>query len=213
MPDPGNGIIDIPSNYAWAGYPKELNRGYIQSWNFTVQRELPWKFTGQIGYVGTHSTRQLGLRDINAGQVIGAGEEGRPLQQLYGRTASTVFLQPVGTGQYNSMQAQLHRRFADGLSLSVNYTLARAKSDNENSSFTPNVQARGVLEPQLRAHQHRSHPQRGHHQLVGTPVRPRPTVAEGRRRAFVHRGRVAGEQHDQHDERSTLHACSPTTRR
>ena len=63
----------------------------------------------------------------------------------------------------------------------------------------------GVLEPQLRAHQHRSHPQRGHHQLVGTPLRPRPAVAEGRRRAFVYRGRVAGEQHDQHDERSTLH--------
>ena len=158
MPDPGNGIIDIPSNYAWAGYPQELNRGYIQSWNFTVQRELPWKFTGQIGYVGTHSTRQLGLRDVNAGQVIGAGEEGRPLQQLYGRTASTVFLQPVGKGQYNSMQAQLHRRFADGLSLGVNYTLARAKSDNENSSFTPDVQAVAYLEPQLRAHQHRSHP-------------------------------------------------------
>ena len=141
VPDPGNGIIDIPSNYAWAGYPKDLKRGYIQSWNFTVQRELPWKFTGQIGYVGTHSTRQLGLRDINAGQVIGAGEDGRPLEALYGRTATTLFLQPVGSGQYNSMQAQLHRRFADGLSLSVNYTLARGKSDNENSSFTPNVQA------------------------------------------------------------------------
>ena len=39
------------------------------------------------------------------------------------------------------MQAQLNRRFADGLSLNVNYTLARGKSDNENSSFTPNVQA------------------------------------------------------------------------
>jgi hypothetical protein len=141
VPEPGNGIIDIPSNYAWAGYPNELNRGYIQSWNFTVQQELPWKFTGQIGYVGTHSTRQLGLRDVNAGQVIGGGEGGRPLEQQYGRTASTVFLQPVGKGQYHSMQAQLHRRFADGLSLSVNYTLARAKSDNENSARTPEVQA------------------------------------------------------------------------
>ena len=141
VPDSGNGIIDIPSDYAWAGYPQKLDRGYIQSWNFTVQRELPWHFTGQVGYVGTHSTRQLGLVDINAGQIIGAGEDGRPLQQRYGRTATTVFLQPVGSGQYHSMQAQLHRRLADGLSLSVNYTLARAKSDNENSSGTPNVQA------------------------------------------------------------------------
>ena len=54
--------------------------GYIQSWNLTVQRELPWHFTGQIGYVATRPTRQLGLVDINAGQVIGAGDEGRPLR-------------------------------------------------------------------------------------------------------------------------------------
>ena len=94
VPDPGNGIIDIPSNYAWAGYPKDLKRGYIQSWNVTVQRELPWKFTGQIGYVGTHSTRQLGIRDINAGQVIGAGDEGKPLEAAYGRTATTFSCNP-----------------------------------------------------------------------------------------------------------------------
>jgi hypothetical protein len=32
------------------------------------------------------------------------------------------------------MQVQLNRRFTDGLSLSVNYTLSRGKSDNDNSS-------------------------------------------------------------------------------
>jgi hypothetical protein len=136
LPDPGNGVLDIPSDYAWAGYPENLDRGYIQSWNVTVQRELPWSFTGQIGYVGTQSTRQLGLLDVNAGQVIGAGDEGKPLEASYGRTASTVFLQPVGKGRYNSLQAQLQRRFAGGLSLGVNYTWSKAMSDNENSSLS-----------------------------------------------------------------------------
>jgi hypothetical protein len=135
VPPEGNGVLDIPSDYAWTGYPKDLNRGYIQSWNLTVQRELPWKMTGEIGYVATQTTRQLGLVDINAGQVIGAGDEGKPLEALYGRTASTVFLQPVGNGNYHSLQAQLRRRFADGLSLSVSYTWGKALSPNENSSF------------------------------------------------------------------------------
>jgi len=85
--------------------------------------------------------RQLGLVDINAGQAIGAGDDGKPLQALYGRTASTVFLQPVGNGRYHSLQAQLARRFADGLSLGVGYTWSKAMSPNENSSGTPNVQA------------------------------------------------------------------------
>jgi hypothetical protein len=134
-PAEGNGILPIPSDYAWQGYPKDLDRGYIQSWNFTIQRELPWHFTGQVGYVATRTTRQLGLLDINAGQTIGAGEKGRPLLQQFGRTASTVLLQPVGNGKYDSMQVQLQRRFSEGLSLAANYTLGRALSPNENSSW------------------------------------------------------------------------------
>ena len=146
VPAEGNGILDIPSDYAWQGYPKDLNRGYIQSWNVTVQRELPWNFTGQVGYVATRTTRQLGLLDINAGQVIGAGEDGRPLLEQFGRTASTVLLQPIGNGKYDSLQVQLQRRFVDGLSLGVNYTLGRGISVNENSSGTPNVQAQQFLD-------------------------------------------------------------------
>jgi Carboxypeptidase regulatory-like domain len=146
VPAEGNGILDIPSDYAWTGYPKKLDRGYIQSWNLTVQRELPWSFTGQIGYVATRSVRQLGLVDINAGQVIGAGESGRPLLTEFDRTASTVLLQPVGTGRYDSMQAQLARRFVAGLALNINYTWGKAISPNENSSFTPNVQAIAYLD-------------------------------------------------------------------
>jgi hypothetical protein len=134
VPAEGNGVLDIPSDYAWQGYPKDLNRGYIQSWNVTVQRELPWSFTGQVGYVATRTTRQLGLLDINAGQVIGAGDDGKPLLTQFGRTASTVLLQPIGNGKYDSLQVQLQRRFVDGLSLGVSYTLGRALSPNENSS-------------------------------------------------------------------------------
>ncbi len=145
VPPEGNGVLDIPSDYAWGGYPKKLDRGYIQSWNLTVQRELPWSFTGQIGYVATRSIRQLGFVDINAGQVIGAGEEGKPLQARFGRTASTVLVQPVGNGRYDSMQVQLQRRFTSGLSLNVSYTWGKAISPNENSSFTPNVQALAYL--------------------------------------------------------------------
>ena len=134
VPSEANGILDIPSDYAWTGYPKKLDRGYIQSWNLTLQRELPWNFTGQIGYVATRSIRQLGLVDINAGQVIGAGDEGKPLLARFGRTASTVLLQPVGTGRYDSLQVQLQRRFTAGLSLNVSYTWGKAISPNENSS-------------------------------------------------------------------------------
>jgi len=141
VPDYGDGILDIPGDYVFQGLPKKLDRGYIQSWNFTLQRELPWGFTAQAGYVATRSTRALGLVDINAGQIIGAGEEGRSLYSKYGRTAATIMLQPVGTAHYDSLQAQLQRRFSAGLSLTVNYTLGKAVTPLENSDWMPETQA------------------------------------------------------------------------
>ena len=123
VPAEGNGVLDIPSDYAWAGYPKELDRGYIQSWNLTVQRELPWKLTGQIGYVATRSMRQLGLVDINAGQAIGAGDDGKPLAAALRQNRVHRVPSARRQREYHSLQAQLQRRFADGLSLGVGYTL------------------------------------------------------------------------------------------
>ncbi len=36
-------------------FPKYMNRGYYQSWNFFVQREFSPTLTAQVGYVGTHA--------------------------------------------------------------------------------------------------------------------------------------------------------------
>ena len=52
-PDLGDGIIDIPSSVTVNSLASNFRRGYIQSWNFTLQKELPWGFTGQAGYAGT----------------------------------------------------------------------------------------------------------------------------------------------------------------
>jgi len=141
VPGVGNGIVDLPSDVGWQGLPQNLRRGYIQSWNLTVQKQLAWGFTGQAGYVATRSVRQLGFLDINAGQVIGAGEAGRPLVTKFGRVAGTTLVQPIGTGHYDSLQSQLQHRFGQGVELTVNYTWSKAISPNENSSFTPNIQA------------------------------------------------------------------------
>ncbi|MCI0392195.1 MAG: TonB-dependent receptor [Acidobacteria bacterium] len=142
QPDLGNGVIDIPSDIGFAGLPKKLERGYIQSWNLTLQKELKYGFVGQAGYVATRQTRMLTeYIDINAGQVIGAGDSGRTLFPRFGRVATTFELRPVGTGQYNSLQASLQRRFSQGLGLTVNYTWGKAINVISNSDSTPAIQA------------------------------------------------------------------------
>jgi hypothetical protein len=144
-PDLGNGIIDIPGNVGFTGYPKKFERGYIQSWNFTIQKELPKGFAGQVGYVATRSIRQLAPLDLNAGQIIGAGAAGKPLEAQWGRDATTYELRPVGTGHYDSLQAQLQRRFTGGLALTTNYTFGKAINYTDNSSYTLYINALNYL--------------------------------------------------------------------
>jgi hypothetical protein len=142
---PSSGILPVPLDVGFEGQPKNLHRGYIQSWNVTLQKELGWGFTGQAGYVATRSVRQLGFIDINASQIPFTNLNTEPLYQQWGRTAATTFLEPLGTGQYNSLQASLQRRFAAGLMMNVNYTWGKSINLVDASSGTPNIQSQYYL--------------------------------------------------------------------
>ena len=142
VPDLGNGVLDVPNTFAVVTSPKNFDRGYIQSWNFTVQKQFRGNFTGQAGYVATRSIRQLGYLDVNSGQVIGAGNAGRPLQNQFGRGAPTTLVTGLGTTHYDSLQASLSRRFAQGLQVEASYTWSKVIGWNINSDSGPNfVQA------------------------------------------------------------------------
>ncbi len=140
VPDFGNGIVDIPGNYAFADYPKDFRRGYLQSWNVSLQRQLGQGFTAEAAYVATRETNKIAYLDINAGQVIGRGSAGRPLSR-FGRTATTTFLAPVGTGQYNSLQTKLERRFAQGLQFNAAYVWSKSIGPVDNSDSSPSIKA------------------------------------------------------------------------
>ena len=141
-PGSGNGTITVPSTFAVVTSPKNFDRGYIQSWNFAVQKQFPANITGQAGYVATRSVRQLGYLDVNSGQVIGAGNAGKPLQSQFGRTAPTTLVTGLGTTHYDSLQASMSRRFSQGLQVEASYTWSKVIGWNINSDSGPNfVQA------------------------------------------------------------------------
>ena len=103
--------------------PKNFVRGYTESWNFTVQRELPGGWIAQVGYVGTHTVHQHTRYNINYGQV-GGGSASQPYFGL-GITGSLAMILPYETMHYNSLQASAQRRFANGLSLQAAYTRSK----------------------------------------------------------------------------------------
>ena len=142
-PDLGNGIIDVPTNYAVVSAGDEFKRSYIMSWNFTIQRQVGKGFVAQAGYVANRQVKQTGNLDLNAGQIPGAGVNGAPYFQRFGRRVTTQLLTPIGHTSYNALQTTLEKRFAKGYSLNVAYTWSKAMGIccNSNSDGGPAIQA------------------------------------------------------------------------
>ena len=140
-PDPNASVIDVPPFAVVGSLGDTLNRGYIQSWNYALQKELKWGFTGQAGYVATRQVKQLGFLEMNAG-APGGGNASRPLFQKFGRSTSTRLITPLGTGHYDALQARLDRRFANSYQVQVAYTWSKATGIccNDNSDGTPAIQ-------------------------------------------------------------------------
>ncbi len=140
-PGVGNGVIDIPGTVAVNTLTDDFRRGYVQSWNFSLQKKLPWDFVGQVGYVATRQIRQLGFLDLNYGSP-GGGRDSQPFYQKFQRSALTRIVDPIGGSHYDGLQTTVERRFADGVALNVAYTWSKAigVASASNSDESPSIQ-------------------------------------------------------------------------
>ncbi len=128
LPDISSGSLPLPPNVdmgprsPWAG---ELHRGYIQSWNFTIERKLPFDLIASVAYVGTSTVHQLADRDINA-PGPGQGDAGRPLAATQGRRITANMWDGWLSGNYHGLQMALNKQFTNGLLLKGAYTWSKA---------------------------------------------------------------------------------------
>jgi hypothetical protein len=138
FPDISAGILKLPLTLTTTTYPRKYRRGYIESYNAAVQREIASGFTFQSTYVGTLVIREVVQLNLNAANP-GGGTAGGALYQTLGTTAAIYQETPMGTANYNALQNTLRKRFTHGGgSMGINYTYARG-IDNyaDNSDATP----------------------------------------------------------------------------
>jgi hypothetical protein len=137
-PDIDQGRVPLPE-VAETGYPRAnemLHRGYIQSWNLIFERKLPAEMVGTLGYVGSHSVRGFAFLDVNASQVPGSGDEGRPLFAEFGRTTTTREWDGRTGSIYHALQTSLNRRFSKGLLVKAAYTWSKAIDEASYGDWT-----------------------------------------------------------------------------
>jgi hypothetical protein len=129
-PDISSGTIPLPAQALERSVgPGELKRGYIESWNLIVERQLPGNFLASVGYVGTQTVHQFGDLDVNsapAGLTSGPSRQPYNTPQFGNRTASTLFWQGFLSANYHSLQASLNRQFKNGFMVKGAYTWSKA---------------------------------------------------------------------------------------
>ncbi|MBM3757403.1 MAG: hypothetical protein FJW38_25895 [Acidobacteria bacterium] len=140
-PNIGNGIVDIgPFVDVTTVIPSNWRRGYIQSWNVSLQKRLTGGWVAETAYVATRAVGQLGYLNRNAAPV-GGGNAGRPLARRFGRFGLTQQVTGLGTYKYDSLQSKLERRFQNGMQLLFAYTYSKNMgiAGNINSDGGPRI--------------------------------------------------------------------------
>lgn len=136
-PDLSTGVVPLPTNVGTITVPNPFHRGYINSYNLTVEQEFK-RFVFQTGYVGAIDVRPLVNLNLNA-SLPGTGFAGGLISQAVGKTFTGGINGevPFKRNSYNSLQTKVTRRFAQGSSFGAVWTWSRALdySDDEELNF------------------------------------------------------------------------------
>jgi hypothetical protein len=141
--------------------PLDFHRGYIESFNFTVEQEFAG-FYATAGYVGSRRGAPAAQLNLNINPALAIpglpatfGQNGRALNAEFGKTTNNICppptnptakckgwpdinqLTPAGSSSYDALQAKLTRQFSGGSQIGFVYTFSKAidYEDNEEINF------------------------------------------------------------------------------
>jgi hypothetical protein len=115
---------DITNTFAVDRY---YHTPYAQTWNISIQHELPKNFFVELGYLGTKGT------DLDVLTLPNQGPPGLRLGHQLGNAVGFTYDSPVGDSIYHALQIRVNRRFSGGISMQTMYTFS--KSIDDSSSF------------------------------------------------------------------------------
>ena len=102
--------------------PQNYKNPYADSWNVAVQQAFKGNLSLQLAYVANHATDISGAQNINLPSVYGGGSNSDPEKATFGRTAATNEYFLGFSSNYQSLQAQLTKRFSQGLAFTSAFT-------------------------------------------------------------------------------------------
>ncbi len=144
--DISSGVVPVPNTYTVNSLPSNPKRDYVESWNLSLEKQWKGGFVTEGRYVGSRQLQISSVFNTNAG-TVGGGTASQPYNILFGRTAATNVIQPVGRNQYDGFQAHATKQFHAGYSVNVGYTFSKtfAYCCDNTAGETVSIQAPGYV--------------------------------------------------------------------
>ncbi len=137
-----NGSIDTPGGTTRRDFPLIVTMQdpvfdvpQAWNWNVTVEREVPWSTTVEVGYVGrraAHNQRKVNINQLQAGTIQANPGINPNALRPYRGFGVIGLAENTGRSQYHGLQVSVERRVSNGLHAGIGYTLSRVK-DNASS--------------------------------------------------------------------------------
>jgi len=109
----------------------DLRPPYMNQWQLSIDRELGRNLGLRMSYIGNKSTNLPWAPDVNQMQPSNRFFSQRNSLDRPFPNWGLIFSRDAGANAlYNSLQLELNRRFANGLSFTTAYTLAKNLADN-----------------------------------------------------------------------------------
>lgn len=128
---------DITNTYA---VNRDYRTPYAQTWNITVQHELPKNFFAELGYLGTKGT------DLDVQLLPNEGPAGFGRSHQIGNAVGFTFDNSVGDSIYHALQLRVNRRFSGGISMQAFYTFSKSIDDSSSFGGAGNTVAQNWLD-------------------------------------------------------------------
>jgi len=110
---------------------------YTETYNFTIERQLPGQVALSIGYVGNHAVHIMGSRQFNpAIYTAGAGDTlgNENARRLYPGLGAVELAQSYEYANFNSLQIDANRRVSKNLTVLANFVYSKAMDNNSSAA-------------------------------------------------------------------------------
>lgn len=123
------GLSNFISTPALRGTDHNTKTPYTMDWNLSIERELTENIAATVSYVGDASRHLAVFPDPNNPYALVNSADSAQAYRPFPDFGGTAYTNYAGMSSYNSLQAKLQKRMANGLNFLATYTWAHSLDD------------------------------------------------------------------------------------